>query len=84
MRSISDAAAAAAAAVAEAEAKVAAVTAAGTHSRGLHFSAFRLDASDFCGIGVHLGVVQGVFGGCLGASRWGLGCNSCQERLGLS
>jgi len=34
--------------------------------RGLHSSTFRLNLSALCGIGVHLGVVEGVFRRCRG------------------
>ena len=34
--------------------------------RGLHTSTFRLTLSAFCGIGLHLGLVEGVFRWCQG------------------
>jgi hypothetical protein len=34
--------------------------------RGLHSPTFRLNVSALCGIGVHLGVVLGVFRRCQG------------------
>ena len=36
------------------------------HGRGLHSSTFRLNLSAFCGIGVRLGVVQGMLRRCNG------------------
>jgi len=38
-------------------------------ARGLHSSTFRLNLSAFCGIGLHLVVVQGVFRRCQGVLR---------------
>ena len=34
--------------------------------RGLHSFAFQLNLSAFCGIGVHVGVVEGVYRRCQG------------------
>ena len=64
-----------------------ATTTIGDDGRGSHSSTFRLNLSPFCGIGVHLGLVQGVFGRCQGALRSMRGCSGCilrQKRLRLS
>ena len=37
--------------------------------RGLHSSTFRLNISAFCGTGVHMLVVEGVFRRCQGVFR---------------
>jgi len=56
-------------------------------ARGLLSSTFRLNLSAFCGIWVHLGVVQGLFRRCQGvfrSIRGCAGCTLCQKRLRLS
>ena len=45
--------------------------------RGSHSSTFRLNLSAFCGIGLHLGVVEGVFERCQGVFRSIRGCSGC-------
>jgi hypothetical protein len=60
---------------------------AGAGGRGLPSSTFRLNSGAFCRIGVHLGVVQGVFRRCQGVLRNLMrcsGCISCQKRIRLS
>jgi len=55
--------------------------------RGLHSSTFRLNFSAFCGIGMHSGVVLGVFRRCQGVARSIKGCSECifcQKWLRLS
>jgi hypothetical protein len=56
----------------------------GAGGRGLHSSTFRLNLSALCGIGVHLGVVQGLCRRCQGVLRSIRGCSGCilcQKRL---
>jgi len=53
----------------------------------VHSSTLRFNLSAFCGIGVHVGVLQGVFRRCQGAlksSRRYWGCFLCQKWLRLS
>ena len=45
--------------------------------RGLHSSTFRLNLCAFYGIGVHVGVVEGVFRRCQWVLRSCRGCSGC-------
>ena len=59
----------------------------GARGRGLHSSTFWLNLSTFCGIGVHVGILLGVFRMCQGVLRsikWCSGCVLRQKRLRLS